>query len=121
MSVAVRQETGQTESGAAEHFVAVSTNAEEVTKFGIDTANMFVFWDAAGDGQLPRTLASRIHPRSGAKPPTKTCAWPSPAFAGSPNPVNAGWPSAYFMRSIQPTRATGRPFVLGITGNVFQA
>lgn len=32
----------------AKHFVAVSTNAEEVTKFGIDTANMFGFWDWVG-------------------------------------------------------------------------
>ena len=32
----------------AKHFVAVSTNAAEVSKFGIDTANMFVFWDWVG-------------------------------------------------------------------------
>jgi len=32
----------------ARHFVAVSTNAEEVAKFGIDTANMFGFWDWVG-------------------------------------------------------------------------
>jgi glucose-6-phosphate isomerase len=32
----------------AKHFVAVSTNAEEVAKFGIDTANMFEFWDWVG-------------------------------------------------------------------------
>jgi glucose-6-phosphate isomerase len=32
----------------ARHFVAVSTNAAEVTKFGIDTANMFEFWDWVG-------------------------------------------------------------------------
>ncbi len=32
----------------ARHFVAVSTNAEEVTKFGIDPANMFGFWDWVG-------------------------------------------------------------------------
>src|SRR5262249_48381010 len=32
----------------AKHFVAVSTNAEEVGKFGIDTANMFGFWDWVG-------------------------------------------------------------------------
>jgi len=32
----------------ARHFVAVSTNAEAVTKFGIDTANMFGFWDWVG-------------------------------------------------------------------------
>lgn len=30
------------------HFVAVSTNAEEVSRFGIDTANMFEFWDWVG-------------------------------------------------------------------------
>ena len=32
----------------AKHFVAVSTNAEEVARFGIDTANMFGFWDWVG-------------------------------------------------------------------------
>jgi len=32
----------------AKHFVAVSTNATEVSKFGIDTANMFGFWDWVG-------------------------------------------------------------------------
>ena len=32
----------------AQHFVAVSTNAAEVSKFGIDTANMFGFWDWVG-------------------------------------------------------------------------
>jgi glucose-6-phosphate isomerase len=32
----------------ARHFVAVSTNAQEVAKFGIDTANMFGFWDWVG-------------------------------------------------------------------------
>ena len=32
----------------ARHFVAVSTNAEEVGRFGIDTANMFGFWDWVG-------------------------------------------------------------------------
>ncbi len=36
------------EAGIARHFVAVSTNAVEVTKFGIDTANMFGFWDWVG-------------------------------------------------------------------------
>ena len=36
------------ESAIAKHFVAVSTNAEEVTKFGIDTDNMFGFWDWVG-------------------------------------------------------------------------
>ncbi|MGB3940300.1 MAG: glucose-6-phosphate isomerase [Candidatus Manganitrophaceae bacterium] len=35
-------------AAVAKHFVAVSTNAEEVVKFGIDTANMFEFWDWVG-------------------------------------------------------------------------
>jgi glucose-6-phosphate isomerase len=36
------------EKAIASHFVAVSTNAAEVSKFGIDTANMFGFWDWVG-------------------------------------------------------------------------
>src|SRR5947207_1508415 len=36
------------ESAIAKHFVAASTNAKEVTKFGIDTDNMFGFWDWVG-------------------------------------------------------------------------
>ncbi|WP_278912160.1 glucose-6-phosphate isomerase [Deinococcus wulumuqiensis] len=36
------------EAAIARHFVAVSTNAEAVQKFGIDTANMFGFWDWVG-------------------------------------------------------------------------
>jgi len=39
---------GGDEKSVAKHFVAVSTNAAEVTKFGIDTANMFGFWDWVG-------------------------------------------------------------------------
>ncbi|HEY2146520.1 MAG TPA: glucose-6-phosphate isomerase, partial [Pirellulales bacterium] len=39
---------GADESAVAKHFVAVSTNAKDVTKFGIDTANMFEFWDWVG-------------------------------------------------------------------------
>ncbi len=35
-------------SAVARHFVAVSTNAEKVAEFGIDTANMFGFWDWVG-------------------------------------------------------------------------
>jgi glucose-6-phosphate isomerase len=35
-------------ASVAKHFVAVSTNAEAVAKFGIDTANMFEFWDWVG-------------------------------------------------------------------------
>ncbi len=36
------------EPAIAKHFVAVSTNAQEVARFGIDTANMFGFWDWVG-------------------------------------------------------------------------
>ncbi|CAN5583790.1 glucose-6-phosphate isomerase [soil metagenome] len=39
---------GGDESGIAKHFVAVSTNADEVSKFGIDTDNMFGFWEWVG-------------------------------------------------------------------------
>ena len=39
---------GGDEAAVAKHFVAVSTNAAEVAKFGIDTANMFGFWDWVG-------------------------------------------------------------------------
>lgn len=39
---------GGDEKSVAKHFVAVSTNETEVTKFGIDTANMFGFWDWVG-------------------------------------------------------------------------
>ena len=39
---------GGDEKSVAKHFVAVSTNAAEVAKFGIDTANMFEFWDWVG-------------------------------------------------------------------------
>ncbi len=39
---------GGDEDAVAKHFVAVSTNAEEVSKFGIDTENMFGFWEWVG-------------------------------------------------------------------------
>ena len=39
---------GNDDKSVARHFVAVSTNAREVAKFGIDTANMFGFWDWVG-------------------------------------------------------------------------
>ena len=39
---------GGDEKSVARHFVAVSTNADEVAKFGIDTGNMFGFWDWVG-------------------------------------------------------------------------
>ncbi|MCE0498185.1 MAG: glucose-6-phosphate isomerase [Methylacidiphilales bacterium] len=39
---------GRDRKAVARHFVAVSTNAEKVSAFGIDTANMFGFWDWVG-------------------------------------------------------------------------
>ena len=39
---------GASESDIAKHFVALSTNAHSVSEFGIDTANMFEFWDWVG-------------------------------------------------------------------------
>jgi glucose-6-phosphate isomerase len=47
---------GGDEAAVARHFVAVSTNAAEVAKFGIDTANMFEFWDWVG-GRYSMTSA----------------------------------------------------------------
>jgi len=38
----------KSDAAVAKHFVAVSTNAEGVTKFGVDAANMFGFWDWVG-------------------------------------------------------------------------
>ena len=56
----------------AKHFVAVSTNADEVSKFGIDTANMFGFWDwVGGRYSLPSaiglSLMLYVGPRNFAK------------------------------------------------------
>ena len=48
------------EDAVAAHFVAVSTNAEEVAAFGIDTANMFGFWEWVG-GRYS------VDPRSGSR------------------------------------------------------
>ncbi|HLK82384.1 MAG TPA: glucose-6-phosphate isomerase [Xanthobacteraceae bacterium] len=42
------QRLGGDAQAVARHFVAVSTNAEKVAEFGIDTANMFEFWDWVG-------------------------------------------------------------------------
>lgn len=41
-------ENGASEEDVAKHFVALSTNSSAVEAFGIDTANMFVFWDWVG-------------------------------------------------------------------------
>lgn len=55
------------EDAVSKHFVAVSTNAEKVAEFGIDTANMFGFWDWVGgrysyDGAIGLSLMIAIGP-----------------------------------------------------------
>src|ERR1700749_5064587 len=55
------------ERSISRHFVAVSTNAEQVAAFGIDTANMFGFWDWVGgrysmDAAIGLSLALSIGP-----------------------------------------------------------
>src|SRR5205823_1675522 len=42
------QQLGGDQKAIAKHFVAVSTNKEKVAQFGIDTRNMFEFWDWVG-------------------------------------------------------------------------
>ncbi|PFG27002.1 glucose-6-phosphate isomerase [Corynebacterium renale] len=56
------------EGAVAKHFVAVSTNAEKVAEFGIDTDNMFPFWDWVGgrysmDSAIGLSLMAVIGPR----------------------------------------------------------
>jgi glucose-6-phosphate isomerase len=56
---------GGDEAAVSSHFVAVSTNAEKVADFGIDTANMFGFWDWVGgrysyDGAIGLSLMLAI-------------------------------------------------------------
>ncbi|SES01794.1 glucose-6-phosphate isomerase [Corynebacterium cystitidis] len=56
------------ESAIAKHFVAVSTNAEKVAEFGIDTHNMFPFWDWVGgrysvDSAIGLSLMAVIGPQ----------------------------------------------------------
>ena len=60
---------GGDESAIAKHFVALSTNAEGVSAFGIDTANMFGFWDWVGgrysmDAAIGLSLMIAIGPNS---------------------------------------------------------
>jgi glucose-6-phosphate isomerase len=57
------------EDAVSDHFVAVSTNAGRVAEFGIDTANMFGFWDWVGgrysvDGAIGLSLMIMIGPDS---------------------------------------------------------
>ena len=61
------------EAAIAKHFVAVSTNADEVTKFGIDPENMFGFWDWVGgrysmDSAIGLSTMLAIGPEAFARP-----------------------------------------------------
>jgi glucose-6-phosphate isomerase len=58
------------EPAVGHHFVAVSTNREEVTKFGIDEANMFGFWDWVG-GRYSLTSAIGGHRAGKLRPPAR--------------------------------------------------
>ena len=58
------------QKAVAKHFVAVSTNKEEVAKFGIDTANMFEFWDWVG-GRYSFTSAIGLESQSRSHGPTR--------------------------------------------------
>ncbi len=60
---------GGDEASVAKHFVAVSTNAAEVAKFGIDTANMFEFWDWVG-GRYSMDVGDRPLDDAGDRPGT---------------------------------------------------
>ena len=67
LGVDVKDEATEKEA-VAKHFVAVSTNAEEVEAFGIDTRNMFGFWDWVGgrysvDSSIGLSLMAAIGPR----------------------------------------------------------
>ena len=55
------------EAAVAKHFVAVSTNAERVAEFGIDTANMFGFWDWVG-GRYSMDSAIGLSDHGGHRP-----------------------------------------------------
>ncbi|MEJ4112615.1 glucose-6-phosphate isomerase [Corynebacterium kroppenstedtii] len=65
----VKDGTDEARAAIAKHFVAVSTNAEKVAEFGIDTANMFGFWDWVGgrysvDSAIGLSLMAVVGPQN---------------------------------------------------------
>ena len=64
------------ESAIAKHFVAVSTNADEVSKFGIDTDNMFGFWDWVG-GRYSMDSAIGLSTMVAIGPEASATCWPA--------------------------------------------
>ena len=73
---------GGDERAVAKHFVAVSTNAEKVSAFGIDTANMFGFWDWVG-GRYSMDSAIGL----------STCSPSAPRGSGRCWPASTRWTS----------------------------
>ena len=113
------------EGAVADHFVAVSTNAERVAAFGIDTANMFGFWDwvggrysvdsaiglslmiAIGPERVPRVPRRLPHdrralPHGAARPRTRRCCWRCSA-SGTPTC------SGYDTKAVLPYAQRARP------------
>ncbi len=88
------------EAAIAKHFVAVSTNADEVAKFGIDPANMFGFWDWVG-GRYSMDSAIGLS--------TMLAIGPGPASA-SCSPASTRWTS-----TSAPRRSTRNlPVLMGL-------
>jgi glucose-6-phosphate isomerase len=73
---------GADETAVAKHFVAVSTNLDEVARFGIDTANAF----GSGTGSAD---ATRWTPRSASRP----CSPSAPTASANCSPVSTPWTS----------------------------
>ena len=89
------------DAAVARHFVAVSTNAEEVSKFGIDTANMFGFWDWVG-GRYSMDSAIGL----------------STMLAIGPDAVRGCWPAFTRWTSISAPRHSQNnlPVLMGLLG-----
>jgi glucose-6-phosphate isomerase len=78
----------------ARHFVAVSTNAAKVAEFGIDTANMFGFWDWVGgrysmDSAIGLSTMLAVGPRTSARCSTASTRWTS---TSAPRPSSGTCP-----------------------------
>ncbi len=77
------------EAAVERHFVAVSTNAEAVAKFGIDTANMFGFWDWVGgrysmDSAIGLSTMLAVGPEAFARDAGRTCTRSTSTSAARP-------------------------------------
>ena len=65
------------EAAVARHFVAVSTNAAKVAEFGIDTDNMFGFWDWVGGRYSMDSRHRAVHHDGGRVPSASASCWPA--------------------------------------------